>query len=558
MLAVLAPIARTVIMALTTGAAITAVQEVVDGTFGKLVDAIRDEHGLTTDEAQDIFSNILIDLAINSVTIGGVLRTKLAVRTAERLGFTSKGFSKRALSPKAAEAVKKMDGPWEKFKSTSLLKKILTVAAIPGSFVWLAKALADIVEPGIYQTKQTNALYRKLGIPFQYPETATGLSPGNMDSTRFNDYARSLEVAGIKGINNPVAQQTQFYSREALADVIDYVYGQEILKGTKLNDYRSLIPLIAPYLIGATSTPSPSFTPPKPSTSNISTPTTKVFTGVVSQGTVGAGLIFTPRPDDIIESLGELQEAINNNVAPYLAALLSKVTYEVRVVSSVIVNGIKQIGQAHQIVSGHYANGSPKYKTVVNKFAVVDLYLVKDSDSRTKLTSIVLGPTDAIRFQPGKETLLGLSQVVSKNLITTNTNDIDIIVSDTPTTPKTPEEAAAAAPPTPDPDQDESEEERQRLIKLRDDLQKQVDELVKQQSSNSSSSKSEPKSEPEPSKSSSSKKASTLSEYYAQKGKSLPSLSVRAELYESYKLGKASMYTGTAEQNTKLLKALQR
>jgi len=47
--------------------------------------------------------------------------------------------------------------------------------------------------------------------------------------------------------------------------------------------------------------------------------------------------------------------------------------------------------------------------------------------------------------------------------------------------------------------------------------------------------------------------ATTLSQYYTQKGQKLPSVSERAPTYEQYGLGKAGEYAGTAEQNIALL-----
>jgi len=51
--------------------------------------------------------------------------------------------------------------------------------------------------------------------------------------------------------------------------------------------------------------------------------------------------------------------------------------------------------------------------------------------------------------------------------------------------------------------------------------------------------------------------ATTLYSYYKSKGKSLPSLSSRARLYQKYGLGSASSYRGTAKQNVALLRKLQ-
>jgi hypothetical protein len=51
--------------------------------------------------------------------------------------------------------------------------------------------------------------------------------------------------------------------------------------------------------------------------------------------------------------------------------------------------------------------------------------------------------------------------------------------------------------------------------------------------------------------------ATTLYAYYTARGEALPSLAARARIYESLGLGSASLYAGTAEQNTRLLVALQ-
>ena len=50
---------------------------------------------------------------------------------------------------------------------------------------------------------------------------------------------------------------------------------------------------------------------------------------------------------------------------------------------------------------------------------------------------------------------------------------------------------------------------------------------------------------------------STLFEYYQSLGQRLPSIAERAKIYESFGLGSADTYRGTAIQNTNLLKSLQ-
>ena len=429
----LAAILRVVIMALVSAAPLTAAQEVVDGTLKKLVGYMRDEEGLTLQEAKDVVGNILADLALNAVILGTIMKTKIAIKTAEYFGFTAKGVTKKVLKGKAATVAKKYAGPLEKFKATSLVNKLIVGGGIFGSLTWIGVGIANVIEPGIYKPREANDVWQRFTGIRPFPEKSVAFSPGNLDAARFNDLARSLEAGGIRGFNDPVNRQSRLYSREDLANIIDYAYGKALLEGQKVADYRDILPLIRPYLIGGTTTPSPSSTQAITSSAPATPASVKVFTGIVSQGVVGSGLSFTPRPDDLIENADELQQAINNNVASYLTALPSRVTYEIKVVSSVIVNGLRKTGTTQRVVSGYYTNGQPKYKTVTNKFAVAYLYLMTDKNTRSKLTTIILGPTDALKFQPTGDDLVNVAAAVAQNVVTSNTNEISTIVSDTPT-----------------------------------------------------------------------------------------------------------------------------
>lgn len=598
---VIGNILRTIIIALATAVPLTVLQEILDGTLVRIIEAITKEHGLSKEEAGDIVVNILVDLALNATVIGVVVKTKFAVITAERLGLTSKGFAKRTLTPKAATAFAKMQGPWEKFKAYGLASKAISLAGAGAGLIWLGSAIANAIEPGIYQPRQTNNVYEAIIGVRPFPEPGSQFAPGPYKAESFNALASSLEAAGVKGINNPVTKATMVYSREALADLIEYVYGKQILAGVKIADYRAITPLLQQYMSGANK-PSTGTTPvSSPVASAPVAQSTKVFTGVISQGVLGGGLSFVPREDDLIEDMGELQTAINNNVAPYLAALPAKITYEIKVVASVVVGGIRRYGESKQIQSGKNSDGTARFKTVVNKFAVVDLYFIKEGGTRYKLTTIVLGPTNALRFQPSGTQLQGLEGDITSGLLTSNTKDIDIVVSGTPTTAIT----AGKSEPSND---DELAAEVARLTKIRDDLleaqkaaapENEADigagyytftagnsggsgtfpsyaaayefaskfgtvKTINEKEINSPPSKpkqtpSAPVKTPTPPKAENAPvtKAKTLAEYYVGKGETLPPISTRARLYESLGLGQAAYYTGTAEQNTKLLNKLQ-
>lgn len=628
----LAAIIRVVIMALVSAAPLTAAQEVVDGTLKKLVGYMRDEEGLTLQEAKDVVGNILADLALNAAILGTIMKTKIAIKTAEYFGFTAKGVTKKVLTGKAAKVAAKYAGPLEKFKAMSLVNKLIVGGGIFGSLTWIGVGIANVVEPGIYKPREANDVWQRFTGIRPFPEKGISLSPGNMDATRFNDLARSLEVAGIRGFNDPVNRQSRLYSREGLADIIDYAYGKALLEGAKVADYRDILPLIRPYLIGGTTTPSPSSTsaitpPPTPPATAV-----KVFTGIVSQGVVGSGLSFTPRQDDLIESAEELQQAINNNVASYLVALPSRVTYEIKVVSSVIVNGLRKVGTSQRVVSGYYTNGQPKYKNITNKFAVATLYLITGENSRSKLTSIVLGPTDALKFQPTSDDLINVAAAVPQNVVTSNTDEISTVVTNTPTTvvpPATPDTLisqpskgycfiydgykgqmcfntatidrlrgeVARGDKTVEAAMLEVETRHLRdfggngadawandnpnvVLNLRDNdfakktLRDMLTTGVNVQSEfvekTAGADESPPgrgtpitatpvatPSAPAPSLPLAALSATTLFTYYAALGQQLPSLAERGQIYQSFGLGQSAFYMGTAEQNTRLLNALQ-
>ncbi|TAK58896.1 hypothetical protein EPO14_01095 [Patescibacteria group bacterium] len=421
---IIANLLRTAIMALTTALPLTALQQFFDGTVQKIVEEVKSENGLTLEEAKDIVANILIDLAANAAIVGAVIKTKIAVKTAEFLGFTTKGFSKRALTAKASVAVKKMQGPWEKFKSYSLVSKLLTLGTVASGLTWMASSFVQAIEPGVYQPKQANDLWQSIIGVRPFPEKGLALQPANFKADTFHELATSLEIAGIKGLSNPVKQQSQLYSREGLADIINFVYGKAVLSGNVPSDWRNTAKLALPYLIGVGTIPTPASIS-QTSTAQVPVPQVKVFTGIVSQGTLGAANPFVERRDDLIIDANELRDAAHNNLATFLTSLPGKLVYEVKIVPSVTTkDGFTQRGEMRQIQSATRKDGTLIYKRVINKFAVLNIFLLTDKGGRTGVAKIVLGPTDAIQFHPTQAELDGFATAIKGSIATSNIADI--------------------------------------------------------------------------------------------------------------------------------------
>ena len=175
---------------------------------------------------------------------------------------------------------------------------------------------------------------------------------------------------------------------------------------------------------------------------------------------------------------------------------------------------------------GKWKNGTTKYKTVTNKFATLVVYALTDKGSRSKLTTIVLGPTDSAKLTVAQDAMRSLEAELPGIVTTTDIGAITGIETANPLTVTTP--PVQGVPPVPAP----------------------VTAPMETPAS--------PVGVPAPSSSNLGKNATTLTEWYQAQGQALPSVGVRAQTYQGLGLGQSSFYTGTAEQNTKLLNALKK
>lgn len=516
---------------------------------------VAETFGMTEEEAKDTIANEIIDAFAMIGIIAVSIKTKLPTIVAEKLGFTSKGYIKRQISSKlpagtpgsvaksipasgavkvltTAEATVAIETATRSFPGFSEMYKLLigTLGVIFMGFM----AVGNWIDfgnwnSGAYQTTFQKILAFVTGGLLRPDEDYRKSKTASDDV--FGKVYNAYKLAGVVGINDPFKFQSVTFSRESLMDVVDQVGATLLIsKGSaSTKEVLAATQLFMIYGAGAgDSLPAVSASNvTSPVLSSVSeSPVARVFSGIVSQGVLGPSLVFTPRPDDLIESVRELEEAASNNISAYLNTLLGKVVYEVKIVPSYISkDGFKQTGQTQRVRSGTYENGTAKYKTITNKFAVVILYAVTDKGSRAKLTTIVLGPTDSAKLLIGSEQLRVLEAKLPA-LVTTN-NFAEIAGIETPedtatvgTTP--PAETSVSAP-----DTAVSGEPAQVGVPI------------------------------SPVATTAGAGATTLSGWYQAQGLALPSVSVRASLYEALGLGVSSFFTGTAEQNTRLLSALK-
>jgi hypothetical protein len=523
--------------------------------LNKSIEEIMVKFGVSRNDAQDILANKFLQ-AFEQVGIFAVtLKTKLPIKVAEVLGFTSKGYGLRkiasaieakvgttAISATSKAITTSVEGAkiaevvatsrsLTLSKVNSVVSLVLKLAAFPVATFY---AFAQYIDYAAWQNPYQKTFEGLLGYLGIHPDTP--MPKANVVSADiWKRIYSTIEQDKPLGIAFPFSDKDQPYSRQALADVVDEV-AANIAKSGGSASYKNVLAAVLPLLQYNGREPRVPTFPYSAPVSNTALspgqfggttlPTTKVFTGIVSQGVVGQGLVFTPRPDDMIDSVAELREAASNNLSSYLNTLLGKIVYEVKVVASVVTkDGFRQSGTTQRIASGTNKDGSTKYKTVTNKFATIIVYALTDKGTRTKLTTIVLGPTNSAKLIVGQNDLRTLETALPSLVTTTDINEIKGIETAGAVTVSTPPAAGGAPVSVPD----------------------TASPVVVPA--------------PQPSATASGVKpgagATTLFEWYQAQGQGLPSVEQRASIYASLGLGQTSFYTGTAEQNAKLLDALK-
>lgn len=533
---------------------------VLDWILSPLVDkakaAVAKAYGVTGEEAEDLLANEIIDALAMIGIIGITIKSKLPTVVAEKLKFTSKGYAKRPISPKVPKTdVGSVAATISKASAATVLTVPEATAAISTAratmrgaskaFDFLTGKLNTVflgflvvggfIDFGNWETGAYSNFFQKL-----FATITFGILVPNEDWRKtktaspevFTKVYETYKISGAIGINDPYKKQSVQFSRDNLIDLIDNVgaalllsTGSASVKDILLATQLSIVfdsASVAAAGVGTTSAV------PSPTTSvGSGAALPRVFTGIVAQGVVGKGLVFESRPDDMIESLEELKAAAANNLTPYLNTLLGKIVYEVKVVSSIITKeGFKQTGTTQQIRNGEYQNGTPKYKTVTNKFATLNVFALTDKGTRSKLTTIVLGPTNSAKLTVGQNDLRTVETALPDLVTTTDINAITGIETTASVTVSTPPAAGGTSVPAP--------------------------------ATDTAVTSAQPVSTPTSGSSRTGDNALTLSDWFRAWGQPLLNLRARSYHYEQLGLGQQTYYTGTAEQNTKLLAALKR
>lgn len=435
----------TIQFAVTLGVVQFAATTIIPAINAWIADIAR-SMGVSDEIATDIAANEFLEFA-EQIGIGALtLRTRVPLIVADRLGFSAKGWAMRkvpattktktANTPGAAvatsvatnteiTAVAEMVAKTKGVSSSVVLKIFGVISATIGTTSLALLAVAQWIDFGNWNSGAYQGTFNRLYARFGLVPDQHQASPRVASQEMFDKVYNAMRNEGITEIRHPETGQVLPFTAPNAVIVIDKLASKLFIEKGKVTAAELLgltlaltnFSNAAPARAAATSTAA--------SASAASPQTIKVFTGIVSSGSIKAPTEFSARPDDLIMSVGELETAAANNLAPYLAALPNKVRYEIKVVSSITTrDGFTQRGTTQRVQNGVYANGSPKYKMVTNKFAVMRLYIVTDTGTRHKLTDITLGPTDAINFQPSANDISAVESYLQSSIHTSDAGAI--------------------------------------------------------------------------------------------------------------------------------------
>lgn len=274
-----------------------------------------------------------------------------------------------------------------------------------------------------------------------YVETSAQLTgskaPGPYSAAQFQSLLNGFQAAGVTQVKDPTTNTLSPFSQQSLADLINVLYGRQILASSPATPTK-LTPLLSVWLTyggkAAATTSAPKTTATATATPAVvqkTAPTQiQIYTGVIAAGTLGLPQEFVARSDDMIDSIDELTAAAKNNLAAFVAALPGKFYYEVSIVPTVKTKaGTTVKGGAVQILTGYTTKGVPKYKTIYNKFAVLKVGVQDANGKSVALGTITLGPTNASQFNPTPTDLSSVNSDISANLFTSDISSVQTVIA---------------------------------------------------------------------------------------------------------------------------------
>lgn len=458
---VIAVAIRWLIMSLAQGLLFGVGVSLLEPLIEKAKVALKESFGLSDDDAITYIANFILDVILYAGITAATLKTKLPVKIADKLGYTSKGFVKRPLSAKAKAALpdtavvaaqvsgKKITNAADLIEIAEKVRPAASKLALGGWATALSVlGLGNLMYMNMLNTLDfgawNNSAYQEFfqKILFFLPVDPKSNLPNSkvLSQETWQKVYAGLTTLGAQEIIDPETGVRQPFTREAAIKAVDFIAATILADGGQA-DTRKVMGTLAAYIIKGVATPGAGGTSLSGGTlgGGIGVGSAKtapvqiqIYTGVISQGTLGLPNEFVARQDDMIDSLAELSAATRNNLVGFVASMPSKFFYEVAIQPTVKTrSGTAIKGDAVKVLTGYTTKGVPRYKTVYHKFAVLKLSVNDENGRVVKLATITLGPVNAVDFQPTQADVASLMSSIKADTFTSNIKDIKSIVSPT-------------------------------------------------------------------------------------------------------------------------------
>lgn len=464
---IIATAIRATLQALLSLGIFKIAEEVILPWINSTIAKIAAHFGVPDEEATDMMANEWL-LFAESVGVGALaLKAKIPTKISERLGFTSKGFSMRKLkgakamsvAPGAAKAVSSAAAnaaiaekiiPFLATKAKVSVGVVSAVFKAIGAFVGLTSlaslAITQWIDFGNWNSGAYQGTFNKIFSIFGLKPDANWANPKVVSKEIFDKIYETYRLEGAVAIIDPYKGQTVTFTQANMVDLIDRVAAELMLKEGSasakkvIGATQLMIRFTAEAKKKANSEAGSfagDFTLSDSLLSGDRAPSSslqiKVFSGLIQNGRLGEKIEFSPRPDDIIESVEELRIAAQNNLVPFLSTIYGRMNYEVKVVASVLdKDGVRRAGGYQTIVTGYKKDGTQKTRTIINKWAVVRIYVTTKRGARTLLDEIILGPIDSVKFQVGQKEIEQVNISMQQSVSTSNVQEINTIATNQP------------------------------------------------------------------------------------------------------------------------------
>ena len=421
---------RSIIQLALTAAIYKTAEEFIRVALDALPKLLSKAFGINEQDSNNFIHDFMLDQAAAFGLTVLALRRKMPTIVAEKLGFTAKGFSKFGFTKQARTAIEgKIGGkiPIDLAKGTGYWK-------ILGKFMGGVTAifmLTQSIEVFAYRPGFFANIAKFFGLEKPVLALLIGEKKGIFSDKEITEITQGIIKIYGPGIEDFDLKQSVLINENYIKTLLELAENEiwaQAKTPTQSNVLKALREIVLPRITGKI-TPAAAGT--SIAASKISAPQIKVFTGVLTQGKLGEAEPFIERETDLISSMDDLQSAAQNNLASFIIALPGKIVYEIKIVSSITTKeGFIQRGITQRIITGYTKAGAPKYKTIVNKFAVLDIFVFTERNIRTKIRRIVLGPVDSIAFQPKTNELQMAEETIKANITTSDVAEIETIKTD--------------------------------------------------------------------------------------------------------------------------------